>query len=171
MSGKSFTVLNVGAAANDAAVLRRALAEEGNDEQLIQDMIAGSSNLAETIAIVYAETIEQDALAEGLKITIDLLQRRLSRLETAAESRRRVICQAMERAEIESIKTPLATLSMRTLPPKVVLTDERRIPAEYWKPQEPKLDKRALLDDLKNGFKIDGAELSNGGQTLSVRVK
>ncbi|MGE0857439.1 MAG: siphovirus Gp157 family protein [Hyphomicrobiaceae bacterium] len=46
-----------------------------------------------------------------------------------------------------------------------------RIPSEFWKPQPPRLDKKVVLDALKAGAVVPGAELSNGGETLSMRVK
>jgi hypothetical protein len=48
--------------------------------------------------------------------------------------------------------------------------DESHIPEAFWKPQQPKLDRRALLAALKAGEVIRGAALDNGGTALSVRT-
>jgi hypothetical protein len=50
-----------------------------------------------------------------------------------------------------------------------MVLDENEIPEQFLVPQPPKVDKRKLLDFLKNGNTVTGAELSNGGNTLSVR--
>ena len=47
--------------------------------------------------------------------------------------------------------------------------DETLIPANYWKLQEPKLDRKALLSDLKAEEVIQGLGLSNGGQTIQFK--
>ena len=45
------------------------------------------------------------------------------------------------------------------------------IPADYWRPQPAKLDKRGLLTALNGGAIVPGVGLGNGGTTLSVRTK
>ena len=45
------------------------------------------------------------------------------------------------------------------------------IPAAYWKPQPPKLDKITLLAAVKNGVAILGVALSPPRVQLSVRSK
>ena len=48
---------------------------------------------------------------------------------------------------------------------------EALIPAKFWKPQDPKLDRAAVAEALKAGETVPGASLSNGGLSLSIRVK
>ena len=52
----------------------------------------------------------------------------------------------------------------------IVIEDEEGIPASYWKPQPPKLDRRGLLAALTAGQAVPGAHLGNGGVTLVVRT-
>ena len=51
-----------------------------------------------------------------------------------------------------------------------MVTDEAAVPEPFWRPQPPKLDRRALAEALKTGQSIPGATLSNGGTTLSLKV-
>jgi hypothetical protein len=51
-----------------------------------------------------------------------------------------------------------------------VVLAEDQLPETYWVPQPPKLDRQALLGDLKKGD-IPGAQLSNPKPVLSVRTK
>ena len=48
---------------------------------------------------------------------------------------------------------------------------EDKIPAAYWKPQPPKLDRQGLLAALKAGTAIEGAALAPPHLQLSVRTK
>jgi hypothetical protein len=71
-------------------------------------------------------------------------------------------------AQIKKRETPAGTISLRTVPPSVIVQEEADIPTQFWKPQPPALDKKALLDFLKNGNKVPGATLSNGSVTTSI---
>ena len=48
---------------------------------------------------------------------------------------------------------------------------EERIPEAYWLPQPPKLDRQAILGELKQGAEIPGVQMSNPKPVLSVRTK
>jgi hypothetical protein len=52
----------------------------------------------------------------------------------------------------------------------VVITDEHAIPQAFWRPQPPKLDRKAIGEALKAGQAVPGAQLSNGGTTLAIKV-
>ncbi|MDK9610246.1 siphovirus Gp157 family protein, partial [Staphylococcus pseudintermedius] len=53
-------------------------------------------------------------------------------------------------------------------PPSLDVTEESLIPKEYWVSQAPKLNKKDLLKDIKNGADIKGVEVK---QTRSLRVR
>ena len=167
---RSVTVQKLGFELNRAVEIRRMLQEE-NDPRLILDMIEGETDLAEMVCVVYAETLEDETLTAGLKATIAELQTRLGRIEKSVETRRGLILMAMDKAGLGTIKSPLATLSVRDTPPKPVIADEAQIPARFWKPAEPKLDRAAVSEALKAGEAIPGATMSNGGIGLTIRVR
>jgi hypothetical protein len=48
---------------------------------------------------------------------------------------------------------------------------EQAIPENYWLPQPPKLDRQAILGELKRGMEVSGAEMSNPKPVLTVRTK
>ena len=72
---------------------------------------------------------------------------------------------------IEKILEPDFTVSLRVAPPGVVVTNEDEIPEWFWIPQEPKLDRKRILDCLKAGTAVMGASLSNTRVCLSIRTK
>jgi hypothetical protein len=77
----------------------------------------------------------------------------------------------MEEADIEKIIEPDFTVSVRAAPPGVLIVNEQDIPEWFWIPQSPKLDKRRILETLKAGTAVMGAELANTRITLAVRTK
>lgn len=166
----SVTVRAIGFELNEAMKLRQMLGEDA-DPKLLLDTIEGETNLAEACVFVLEQTNEDEILIEGLKAKIDELQVRKGRMEKSVESRRGVILMAMDKAGLQTIKSPLGTLSARPTPPKLVVQDEAVIPSKFWKPSDPKLDRTALTEALKAGEAIPGASLSNGGVSLSIRVK
>jgi hypothetical protein len=166
----STTVSKLSSEITKAAEIRKALQEQ-DDPQLILDMIEGETDLNEAVAVIYEEMVDDIAMAAGIEAFSKTLTERHSRLLKGIETRRGLILMAMDRAGMETIKTPLATITVRDTPKTAVITDEAMIPAQFWKPQDPKLDKKALTDALKDGAEVPGATLSNGGITLSVRTK
>lgn len=167
---RSITVQKLGAELNRAVEIKRALAEH-DDPKLILDMIEGETDLAEACCVVYGETVEDETLLAGLKATMDELAARKSRIERSIETRRNIILMAMDKAGLGTIKSPLATLSVRDVPPKLQVVDEALIPAAFWKPADPKLDRAAVAEALKGGTPVPGASMSNGGIGLAIRVK
>lgn len=167
---RSFTVRAIGRELNEAVKVRQMLAET-DDPQLILDTIEGETNLAEACVAVLEECTEDEILIEGLTAKIAEFQVRKGRMEKSVETRRNIILMAMEKAGLGTIKSPLGTMSARPTPKQAVITDEALIPAKFWKPQDPKLDRGELASCLRSGEIVPGASLSNGGITLSIRVK
>lgn len=72
---------------------------------------------------------------------------------------------------LKCITAPDLTIGLRPGAPGLVVTDETAIPATYWVPREPRLDRQTLNADLKHGASIPGVSLKNPEPVLSVRVK
>ena len=153
-----------------ARVLREALsAIPAIDDETVRDTIEGETSLHELIAAVMLDINEDEILCHGLAVMIKSMCDRQSRLLGRTEARRTAIQKAMETGEIKSLATPSGTLSLRSTPRGLEILDEWLIPQDYFVPQEPKLDRKKLKDDLKDGKEIPGCTLNNGGQTLSIR--
>ena len=65
---------------------------------------------------------------------------------------------------IKKLETNLGNISIRKTPASVKILDETKIPLEYLNvKQVTSIDKKTLLDDLKDGLILEGiAELSQG---------
>ena len=77
----------------------------------------------------------------------------------------------MLEAEIKKITAPDFTVSLRSGMPSLLVLDEAAIPESFWEPQAPRLNRQALLVELKQGGAIAGAQLSNPEPVLSVRTR
>ena len=141
------------------------------DETTLADTLEGATNLHEAIGALVRSAIDDEDLVSALKVRLEAYKQRAERLGQRVKAKRDVARTAMEEAGIDKILEADFTLSLRNAPPSVVITDEDAIPEWFWIPQSPKLDKRALLDALKAGTAVTGAELSNGARSLSVRTK
>lgn len=150
-------------------ILRERFKEEfADDPDLAASMIEGETDIHETIAAAANAVFEDEGRIAGIKTMIDALQGRKSRIEKRIEVMRAAICVALQQAAIKSKDYGFCTVTLKPLPPSAIITDEAAIPSSFWKPQEPKIDKRAILAALKDG-KVPGAELSNGGETVALK--
>lgn len=99
---------------------------------------------------------------------------RLVDLSTAVEAKRAKLEEYLERSMIavgkDKIESPILKIGFRKNPPSVNVLDESAIPRRFFvqpPTPEPRLDKRALLAELKDGA-VDGAELQ---QTTRLVIK
>lgn len=152
-----------------AAELLAALGDDAQDDDLAHDMIEGETDFFEAVERVLSEIDECEILTAGIKDMQKRLSDRLARVSGRADRLRGLIDQAFQMAEIKSHKFASATISTKAVPRKLIVTDESQIPARFYEPQPPKLDWKALLDAIKAGEAVPGADLSNGGTTIQIR--
>lgn len=165
--------MNLTQAAADHAALRAELLVmfAGIDDETLRDTLEGLSSLPEALSAVIRTYLDDLSVAAALGMRISDMQERLGRFEARAEKKRALVTQVMERAALKKLQEPDFTVSLRAVPAGLVVCDETAIPADYWKPQPPKLDRKGLLATLTAGQTIPGAALGNGGTTISVRTR
>jgi len=154
-------------------VLRERLQREYQDadSETIRDTLEGITSLHELIAAVIRSALLDEALKQGLKIRLNDMKERMSRLELRSAKKRQLALEAMSEAELKKLEQSDFTASARSGVPGLVVLLEDEIPDDYWIPQQAKLDRQLLLTNLKRGASIAGAELGNPKPTLSVRTK
>jgi len=140
-----------------------------DDADTARDMIEGETSLHEAMANAALELATVEGDKAGIEIAIAKLKARLTRYCNKAEGIRNALQAAMETAELTSLKTPAATLSVRASPPRVEIVEETAIPALFFKHPPPVLDKKAVSDALKAKKDVPGCVLSNQPPALSVR--
>ncbi len=149
-----------------ANALRDALSTD--DDDLLRDMIEGETSLHEMIGKTVESLDEDTMLSDALKARIADLRTRADRIVARIATKRAAIEQAMVIGDVKSLELPTLTATVKRTTPGLQITDESIIPATYWKPKDPVLDKKALKDALKDG-PVPGAQLDNGGVALQLR--
>jgi len=153
-------------------VRNRLLAEDpALDERTLADTVEGLTDLHEIVSAIVRSALEDEALAAGLKSRIGEMQTRLERFEDRSSKRRQIARDVMTEIELKKLVAPDFTVSIRPGSPALVVIDERAIPGSFFEPREPRLNRVALLAELKGGAQIVGAELSNPSPVLSVRTR
>ena len=152
-----------------ARVLRENLADIIQDEDDARDFVEGETNLNEVIELAVKQTGEDEAAIEAIDNYVAKLKSRKDRLKSRLEATRTAIAVAMIQASQKKIETPYGTVTRKNTIQTAIITDEASIPTDYWKPQDPKLDKAKLAADMRAGQRVEGATLSNGGETVMIR--
>ena len=141
------------------------------DEETLADTLEGLTDLREMLAELIRSALDDEALVVGLSTRLSDLKVRMERLEARAKRKRQLARRVMSDAVIATLTVADFTASLKQAPPTVEVLAEDKIPAIYWKPQPPKLDKQGILAALKLGTAIDGVALAAPQIQLSVRTK
>lgn len=105
------------------------------------------------------------AEAEAIKAEEDRLNKRRKAIENKAEGFKSYLIAALVREDgtSEKIKTPRTVVSVKMNPAKVVISDEKLIPREFFREiVETKVDKSELREVLARGIAVPGAALERG---------
>ena len=141
------------------------------DSETLADTLEGITDLRQMLAEVVRSALDDEALFDGLSTRLSDMKVRLERLEVRSRRKRQLVLRAMAEADIPKLAEPDFTASLKQSASTLEVVAEEKIPAAYWKPQPPKLDKQGLLAALKSGTEIEGVALSAPEKQLSVRTK
>lgn len=136
-----------------AAALKHQLAEafgEETDIDLVRDMVEGETELDAAIDHVLKQMALDVANIQGLEKFETTLAARRKRLGDRVETMRAMLLNAMDILEERSIDRPIARITLKSLAPKLLITDEAAIPTRFYKQPDPELSKRDLTDALKD---------------------
>ncbi len=121
--------------------------------------------------VLWQEIQENEMLLIGLGEHIKNAQDRKSRIEGRVETLRTVMTYYLKRTNKDKVVRPCYTASLRDTPPKMIIEDESKIPSEFFKAQEPVLNKKELKECLEVGQVIEGACLTEKGFSITIRNK
>ncbi|MBC2052554.1 siphovirus Gp157 family protein [Listeria welshimeri] len=113
-----------------------------------------AENTAKVIKTVNAEI-------EALDTEIKRMSSRKSTLKNNVESMKRYLKEELEKVGLDKVKGQHLTIRIQNNPQGVLVEDESKLGA-YLVEQPKKLDRKAILADLKDGKEIDGAEIQQG---------
>lgn len=148
-------------------VMRHMADQFADDEQLHLDMLEGETDLFEIVArlLNHMEADEGDKVA--LAEQMESRKVRRDRCDARIKARREAIAALMECAGLDKLPLPEATLSLRKLAPKAIVTDVDALPDEY-----VTFTKKPNLAAIKEADVLpDGCALDNGGVSLTIRRK
>lgn len=138
------------------------------DADMWFDTIEGLEGEIEDKADGYAKVIAQlNADAAAIKAEEDRLYSRRKTIENRVTNMKSRLQGMMEITGKKKIKTELFSFGIQKNPASVVIDDESKVPAGYWIPQQPKLDKASLSEWLKKN-EVDWAHLE---QSESLRIR
>lgn len=149
-----------------AQYLYTLLENEEIDQQTLEDTLEsiGANEKLENY-IYIQEQLKSDLTA--LKNERDRIDKKIKACSNNIEKMKSAVLMFMSAAGIKKAKAGTFNLSVGTSE-KIRVTDESKIPKEFFIEQPPKIDLMSLKNLLKNGDKIPGAELE---RTEYVRVR
>lgn len=142
---------------------------EVQDDQInqIKGIIKAQIDIKGTGIIAVIRNEESDI--EGIKAEIKRLQDLKKSKENKIENLKKYTKECLEDADIKKVSTSLGNMTVRKNPVSVDVLDESLIPSEYKREVvEVKIDKKAILADLKEGVVVEGATLKN---STSLMIK
>ena len=107
-----------------------------------------------------------EAAAKAIKEAEEKMATRRKAIENRVKSIKAYILRNMQSADIHKIECAgYFVIARQKNPPSVVVDDEKQIPIAYWRQPEtppPAPDKKAILDDMKQGVIVDGCHMEQG---------
>lgn len=145
----------------------QAMIEDGIDG--LEDTLEALNDAIEVKAENYAKIIRNlEGQALALKSEEERLANRRKNIENNIKRLKDNLQQSMINTGIKKIKTDLFSFNIQKNPPSVEVINIKEIPENYLIPQEPKVDKKSILADFKNGVAVPGVEVK---QTEGLRIR
>ena len=151
------------------------LAEEGADEEAIENALADIGGEIEEKADGYAKIIKElEGQSEIAKAEKERLYLREIAFKNSAKRMKNRLEEAMTRCGKQKIKTDLFSFNIQKNAPSLKIEDEDRL-VENLKKEAPEMlhtkieiDKKALLSAIKGGAVYSGAKMQ---QSESLRIR
>jgi len=137
------------------------------DEELRADMLEGTTDFRETMERLLRRTQDAIYLSNACQAAMRDIKDRQDRFDKRVEFGRELMKRLMEVAEIRKMEFPTATISIRVVPPAVVILDESVIPEDFMRiKKEPN---KTLLKEMLEKMDVPGVTMSNGGTAITIR--
>ena len=152
------------------------IAQQGDLDDDMQAMLDGAlANLADDIEVKlenYAKVIKNfESDIEGLKKEEDRLAGKRKTLENRVKSMKTAMRDAMIATGKLKVKGDLFSFTVRNNAPSVVMDEQyiENIPEKYLIAQEPKIDRKLLAEDLKDGAALEGIAHLESSQSILIK--
>lgn len=149
-------------------LLDLAESDELSEEDLAEALAELNDNLDHK-AEGYVKVMRQiSADMETVSDEIARLKEREKTMKNNVDHMKKALIAVMQAMGRPKVKTPLYSISVCKTAPQAVIDVPEDIPEQFWKPQDPKLDKTALKNYLKENGDEPYAHLEAG---TSLRIK
>lgn len=139
----------------------------GDDEQLRLDTLEGETDLFELTGRLLDHIENDEGDKAKLASQIDDRQARKVRCEGRIKAQREAIQMLMETAGVDKLPLPEATVSLRKVAPKLIVTDADALPDAFVSiVRKPDFAAIRAAD-----CPVPGASLDNGGSSITIRRK
>jgi hypothetical protein len=152
------------------------IAQQGDLDDEMQAMLDDAlANLADDIEVKlenYAKVIKNfESDIEGLKKEEDRLAGKRKTLENRVKSMKTAMRDAMIATGKLKVKGDLFSFTVRNNAPSVVMDEQyiENIPEKYLIPQEPKIDRKLLAEDIKSGADLEGIAHLESSQSILIK--
>lgn len=138
-----------------------------DDERAYLDTLEGETDLFEWARRLLGKIEEDEGVVAALKEQIGDRNLRKSRAEQRIETTREALKALLDCARLDKLTLPEATLSIRGVPPKIIVTDEALVPDDLCK-----FTRKPDMAAIKAAeAPVPGTSTDNGGTSLTIRRK
>ena len=156
----------------EVAAVKEKLEASDLDQQTIADTLeAESFDFEEKCKAVAYVIKEFQAKEEALTCAIDEMVYRKQVMKSRITGLQAYLLNCMQLASVRKVEGIEFDIFIRKNPPSVSVYDTGLVPETFWKIPEPapaRLDKKAILESLKEGKTVQGCELQ---QTERVEIR
>lgn len=150
-----------------AAIVTHLRDQFEDDEQLLLDTLEGETDLFEVARKLLDGMEADEGDKAALSEQIDARQTRKARADVRIKARREALAALMEAAHLDKLPLPEATVSLRKVSPKPIVTDADALPDAF-----VTLVRKPNLAAIKEAESLPpGCALDNGGTSITVRRK
>ncbi|WP_091014447.1 MULTISPECIES: siphovirus Gp157 family protein [Paenibacillus] len=107
--------------------------------------------------VKFMKNIEGDI--EAFKNEEKRLEKKRKYLQNKFDGLKNYMQTTLEVSNIDKVNAGTFKVKLQTNPPSINIVDPKKVPDKYKTAQDPKIDSKALLKDVKNGLKVEGAIL------------
>lgn len=144
-------------------------ANNPEEEQAIADTMAAITDDFEDKAEGYAKIRRNlTAKIDAIKAEEERLYNRRKALENGVARINDSMMTGMTLFGKKKLNMSIGTWSIQKNPPSVKVNNQDAIPAEYWTTPAPTLNRKAILEDMKQGVIVEGCEIQ---QTEGLRFR
>ena|SRR5699024_134576 len=147
-------------------------------QEVVEEIEAGGDHLEDTLESLedaiedkaenYAKVMKNiGAQIDALKDEEKRLSQRRKSLENNISRMKKTLQDTMIYNDKRKIKTDLFSINIQKNPPSMKVTSEELIPKRFYIEQEPKLDRKSIIKELKE-TEVPGVELYQG-ESLRIR--